>query len=371
MLIGIDASRATLSRRTGTEGYSLHLIRGLIQVGDAHRFRLYLREPPPSGLFPLDERVELRLIDRARLWTHTGLGPVVRRERPDVLFVPAHVIPWPGVGGVPAVVTLHDLGYLHYPDKHPLAERLYLNWSTRHSAGVARRVIAHSQATAHDLMALNGVPGDKIRVVYSGVDEQLKPVTNPEALEQVRARLGIPGPYILHVGRVEPRKNLVRLVEAFARVRETLGDLWLVLAGSVNRRYTALTARIRDLGLERQVILPGYVPDDLMAGLFSGAEVFAFPSLYEGFGFPVLEAMACGTPVVCSNTSSLPEVVGDAALTVAPTDTASLAEGLLRVLLDEALRQELVGRGFVRVRLFNWETCSRETLAVLHEAASI
>src|SRR5688572_960512 len=155
MLIGIDASRATVQQRTGTEGYSYHILRGLIEQGAEHTFRLYFRDAPSPDLLPDASNFDIRIIGQKRLWTHVGLGPTVRRERPDVLFVPSHVVPWPDTGSVPSVVTTHDLGYLHYPDKHPLIERLYLDWSTRHSATAARRVIAVSNATKHDLVAFN------------------------------------------------------------------------------------------------------------------------------------------------------------------------------------------------------------------------
>lgn len=369
MLIGIDASRATVAQRTGTEGYSLHIIRGLAAIGQEHRFRLFFRDEPPADLVPPYGNVEQRVIQRPRLWTHSGLGPAVRREPLDVLFVPAHVIPWPNTGCTPSVFTTHDLGYMHYPDKHPIFERLYLGWSTRHSVSAARRVIAVSKATAHDLTALLGVPPEKIRVVYSGIDESLRPVRDPSRIADLRQRLGIPGPYILHVGSVQPRKNLIRLVEAFARVADSITGLSLVLAGRLGWGYRSLLARIRQLRLEKRVLLPGYVPDEDITTLYSGALVYAFPSLYEGFGFPALEAMACGTPVVCANTSSLPELVGDAALTFAPTDVEALAAALRRLLTEEGLRRTLIERGFERVKRFTWDACARATLDVLAEAA--
>ncbi len=371
MLIAIDASRATISQRTGTEGYSLHIIRGLIEQGREHRFRLYFRDEPEEGLIQAAGNVEIQVIRQRRLWTHAGLGPAVRRQRPDVLFVPAHVIPWPNSGWVPAVFTAHDLGYLHYPEKHPFLARLYLDWSTRHSANVARRVIAVSKATAHDLVALNGVPEEKIRVVHSGVDEALKPVRDAAQIGKLKERLAIAGPYVLHVGSLQPRKNLTRLVEAFAQVTDTVEGLLLVLAGRLGWDYQPIFDRIRQLGLEGRVVLPGYVPDEELATLYSGAAVYAFPSLYEGFGFPALEAMACGTPVVCANTSSLPEIVGDAALTFAPTDVPGMAAALRRVLTEEPLRQRLIERGFERVKRFTWRGAACATLDVLLEAATI
>lgn len=365
MRIAIDASRATHRRRTGTEGYSLEIIRAMIARGDDHQYCLYFRDEPPHDLLPAYPNVEHRVIHQPRLWTHIGLGPAIRHDRPDVFFVPAHVIPWPGVGGIPAVVTIHDLGYLRFPGSHPLVDRLYLGWSTRHSAGTACRVIAISQATADDLVNLNGIPREKVRVVYSGVSD--KPQDAPAAQQ----RFGIPGPYILHVGSLHPRKNLARLVEAFALVKDTLGDLALVLAGRPGWEYDQLLETIDGLGLAGRVILPGYVSDEERAALYHGARVYVFPSLYEGFGFPVLEAMVQGVPVVCSNTSSLPELVADAALTVDPLDIQGLAAAIRRLLLDEPLRQHLVERGLERARLFSWKACAQSTLEVLIEAVGV
>ena len=232
MLIGIDASRATINQRTGTEGYSLHIIRGLLNLADDDvHFRLYFRDQPDDKLFAQSGKIERRIILRNRLWTHIALRQELRRDPPDVLFVPSHVIPWPTPAGVPSVFTAHDLGYLHYPDKHPFGARLYLDWSTRHSANLARRVIAVSNATGHDLMALNGVPQEKIRVVHSGVDDLLQPVKDKNTVNHIRQKYNISGPYILHVGSLQPRKNLNRLVEAFAQIKESFNGLSLVLAG--------------------------------------------------------------------------------------------------------------------------------------------
>jgi glycosyltransferase involved in cell wall biosynthesis len=371
MLIGIDASRAVLTQRSGVEHYSLDVICSLIKLASEHRFRLYVPYLPPDDLFPASDRVEFHVIRRRRFWTHMGLGPAVRREPPDVLFVPSHVIPWPGTGRVPSVVTIHDLGYLHFPGKHSLLERIYLDWSTRHSAQTARRVLAVSEATKHDLTALNGIPAEKICVVHSGIDKDIRRVDNPHYIAALRQRLGIPGPFVLHVGRVQARKNLPRLVEAFGKIRDVLPNLRLVLAGRAHWGHEGVETRIKRLGLTGCVVLPGFVSPEDLSTLYSAASVFAFPSLYEGFGFPVLEAMACGTPVVCSNTSSLPELVGDAALMIAPTDVDALAEAIARALTDEPLRQALIARGFDRVKQFTWDAAARATLDVLLQAGRL
>ena len=359
MRIGLDASRATVARRTGTENYARRLIEGLLTLGAGHHFTLYFRDPPPPGMWTSGARVEPRVIPFPRLWTHARLSYelAVRRPRPDVLFVPAHVLPL--VHPLPSVVTIHDLGYRHFPGAHPLGQRLYLDGSTRFSARAATRVIADSQATRADLTRFYGIPPDKITVVYPGRDESLRRV-DPGP---VRARSGLAEDYVLHVGTLQPRKNLLRLMEAVSALRAQGQALHLVLAGRAGWLAEPILARARELaGLVRVL---DYVPDEDLAGLYTGARVFAFPSLYEGFGFPILEAMACGTPVVCANSSSLPEVAGDAALLVDPADVPALTQALARVLADPALRATLVDRGSEQVARFSWDKAAGETLAVL------
>jgi glycosyltransferase involved in cell wall biosynthesis len=371
MLIGIDASRTTVPRPTGTENYSLHLIRNLLALERPHQFRLYFNQAPSPDLFP--GRAQRRVIPLPRLWTHLRLSWEMASDPPDLLFVPAHVLPL--VHPRRSVVTVHDLGYLHYPEAHTTSQNLYLRWSTRHNARAACRVVADSEATRRDLERHCGIPRDKIAVVYPGRDKGLVPVTDPAMEAAVRSRYGLTGPYLLYVGTLHPRKNLVRLVQAFSELlartahgSSPASDLQLVLAGQKGWLYEEVFARVRRLNLTNRVTLTGYVPDADLPILLSGALAFVFPSLYEGFGLPVLEAMACGTPVVCSNTSSLPEVAGDAALLVDPLDTEALSEGLSRIVQDEALRRDLAERGFAQVQRFSWKRCAREVMAVLEDA---
>jgi glycosyltransferase involved in cell wall biosynthesis len=372
MLIGIDASRAVARERTGTENYSLNLIRHLLALESGHRYRLYFNQSPTAELFPTTLDLELRVMPFPRLWTHLRLSWEMARQPPDVLFVPAHVLPL--VHPRSSAVTVHDLGYLYYPGAHPLLDRLYLDLSTRYNARAASQVIADSQATKDDLVQYYGIEPGKITVVYPGRDETLQPVKDEATIEKVKARFGIRGDYILYVGTLQPRKNLERLLEAYAIVRKQANKRGetpcLVLAGRKGWLYDQIFQQVRRLGLETEVTFPGYVPQDDLPAVLSGARLFAFPSLYEGFGLPVLEAMACGTPVLCSNVSSLPEVAGDAALLVDPLDVKGMAEAMNHLLGDEGLRTQLVERGFRQVRQFSWDRCARETLAVLEASIS-
>jgi len=364
MLIGIDASRAVADRRTGTENYSLHLIQAMLDQGRGHQLRLYFNQPPPADLFPLG--VEKRYLPFPRLWTHLRLSREMIRRAPNLLFVPSHVLPV--VHPKRSVVTVHDLGYQYYPQAHTLSQNLYLRWSTRHNARAAARILADSEATRQDLIRYYGTPRSKIVVVYPGRDETLAPVTDPGALAAVHARYELSGPYFLYVGTLHPRKNLLRLVQAFASfLQSKTSDLQLVLAGQKGWLYQDILAQVRKLGLTDRVVFTGYIPHDDLPALLSGARAFVYPSLYEGFGLPVLEAMACATPVVCSNVSSLPEVTGDAALLVDPLDVEAIAGALASTAADEELCRELVARGSKQMQRFSWRRCAREALEVLED----
>ncbi len=373
MLIGIDASRSTAGQRTGTENYSLYLIRELLASTKGHRFRLYFNQAPPPGLFP--DKTEYRVIPFTRLWTHLRLSWEMFRHAPDLLFVPSHVLPL--VHPQCSVVTVHDLGYLYYPEAHTLSQNAYLRWSTRFNARSAAAVLADSEATRQDLVRHYQIPKEKISVVYPGRDETLLRICDPAALAGVRARYGLNEAYLLYVGTLHPRKNLVRLVQAFSllvqspasNAQSLIPNLQLVLAGQKGWLYDEVFALVRKLGLRDRVHLTGYVPEADLAALLSGARAFVYPSLYEGFGFPVLESMACGTPVICSNVSSLPEVAGDAAIQVDPLDVEALAQALYHVISDDGLCRELVERGYRQVQRFSWQRCTRETMQVFEEAA--
>lgn len=374
MLIGVDASRAVVARRTGTELYSLRLIEALLSLDVPHRFRLYLnRSPQPldshfTGLLFRSARVELRTISFPRLWTHVRLGLELALHPPDVLFVPSHVVPlWTRI---PAVVTVHDLGYLFFPQAHPARQRWYLDWSTRHSVRAARLVIADSQATRSDLVKHYAERPGKVIVAYPGRDEELAPVSDPVVIGAARHRYGIQQDYFIHIGTLQPRKNLSRLIEAFAML-PSAARAQLVLAGKKGWLYDELFRLVRRLGLEGRVLFVGYLDDADKAALLSGAIACVFPSLYEGFGFPALEAQACDIPLICANGSSLPEVAGDGALLVDPMDVSAWSQAMARLSADAALRAELVFRGRRNLARFSWRSCAETVMGALSEAAQV
>ena len=367
MRIGIDASRIAVAARTGTEQYTYELLAALARHDRLTRYTLYCNRPP-AALPPLGPNFTLRRIPLARLWTHVRLSAELALHTPDVLFVPAHVLPLgaPLCGRLRTVVTIHDLGYLRFPAAHTPAHRLYLRVSTLWSARAASHLIAVSAATRDDLVRHAHVRPEKISVVHHGLSSRFRPVEDQAAIAQVRSRYRIDGEYFLYVGTVQPRKNLVRLIEAFAQDGSPIPQL--VIAGKKGWLAEPIERRAAELGIAGRVRFAGDVADADLPALLGGALAFVFPSLYEGFGMPVLEAMACGAPVLTSTTSSLPEVAGDAALLVDPEDTAAIAAGLVRLATDPALRAELRARGLAQAARFTWDRCAVETLQVLRGA---
>jgi glycosyltransferase involved in cell wall biosynthesis len=308
----------------------------------------------------------------ARAWTpphhrleQLALPLELARLRPDVVhsidFIPAFWRRWR------SVITVHDLGFWHFPETLTAESRRYYGQLGR-AAQSADRIIAVSRSTRADLITLAGVDPAKIEVVLEAAGPEFQPVGRGAARARAGELLGVKRPFVLFVGSFEPRKNLVRLVEAFARVRQER-DVELALVGRRAWLFEPIFRRINELELGEVVRVVEGLPHESYPVLYSAAELLAFPSLYEGFGLPPLEAMSCGCPVVSSNRASLPEVVGEAGLLVEPDDTQSLAEAVLKVLTDPALSAELRRRGLERARQFSWQRTAQETLAVYRRAS--
>ncbi|NPA91097.1 MAG: glycosyltransferase family 4 protein [Chloroflexi bacterium] len=381
MRIGIDASRVPTTQRprTGTETYSRELIARLLPLLTRAGHQVLLYTPVPLtpehfGLTAWPSRVHTEVIPLPRLWTHVGLGSRLWRDPPDVLFIPAHVVPILPPRGVPILVTVHDLGYEHEPEAHPRLQRAYLRWSTRHSASHARVVLADSRATAQDLTRWYHIPESKIRVLYPGFSPPPSP--SPARIQAVRQRYGLTEPYFLFVGTLHPRKNVHRLLDAFAQVKDvplqveqarSAGPVHLVLAGRVGWKAQGILARGQAPDLRSRVHMLGYVPDEDLPPLMAGATALVFPSLYEGFGFPVLEAQALRVPVLTSDVASLPEVAGQGALYVDPHQVRSIADGMRRLLEDPALRRRLVQEGERNVGRFSWDRSARQVWHLMEE----
>jgi glycosyltransferase involved in cell wall biosynthesis len=287
----------------------------------------------------------------------------------------------PPVRQARTILTIHDLAFMRLPQCAEAGLRAYLNKVVPRSIERADRVLADSQSTKSDLIELLGVSPDKIEVVYAGVERRFRPMEGEVALQRAKKRYGLDFPFILSLGTLEPRKNFTGLIEAYALMRgrragfhtcQGIGDrgLKLVIAGGKGWLYDGVFARVKELGLVGKVIFPGFVADEDLPALYNLAELFVFPSLYEGFGLPPLEAMACGTPVVTSDRPSLPEVVGEAGLMVEATHSEGLAEAMERVLTDENLRREMREKGLKQAERFTWEAAAGKLLDVYRRLGS-
>lgn len=378
--VGVDASRAFVNQKTGTENYSYQLIKALVKSECQFRFRLYVRPPFSSSQFKVSNPdVEIVIIDRERYWTQIGLAGETWLNPPDLLFVPAHVVPFLKKPAVPVVVTVHDLRTEFLPQHESLLQRVYLSrYLEIVRARLAKQIIAVSESTRRDVIEKLGIDDKKVKVIYEGVDrERFHEGIKEERtkIKKVQEKYKIEGPYLLFVGTIQPRKNLVRLMEAFSRYLREKGDeqtkrMELVLAGGIGWNAEQIYATPTRLNIQQRVKFIGYVDDDDLPYLYAGAEIFVFPSLYEGFGLPVLEAMAVGTPVITSNVSSLPEVGGEAAYYVDPESVSSIMNGLSRVMTQSELRQKMIDRGYQQVKKFSWEQAARETCEVFQRALS-
>jgi glycosyltransferase involved in cell wall biosynthesis len=364
VLVGVDASRVTRAHRTGTENYSLQVLRQLLTLDQDNAYRLYLSAALPEGLLPVGPRTSTRLIRLPRLWTHLGLSREMLARPPDVLFVPSHVLPL--VSPSKSVVVVYDVGHRVVPRAHALAERLYLEWSIRRHVRIATRLLTISETSKYDLVRLYGADPARVDVAYPAVDARFKTVAADE-IERVRRRHGLVDSYVLHLGTIKPRKNLPRLIQAFAQA-DLPANTQLALGGMTTYGGEAVERAIVANGLRNRVRRLAYVPDEDLPALFGGAACVAIVSLYEGFGMPALEALACGAPLLVSNRGSLPEIAGDAAIVVDALSVASIASGLERLIRDGRLREDLRAHGPRRAGSFDWSTAARVTRNALEQA---
>jgi len=351
-------------RETGNETYMLNLVRGLLTVAPDRCFAL---------LTPHPERLpeDVRRAANARVMQIRPANSFVRvpfslpymawSARASLLHV-TYVLP--PLCPCPGVATVHDLSYLIFPHDAPPRDRLVLRPLLPLSVRRAAAVIVISESTRRDVINRLGVPDARITVTPLAAPPHIRMVTASSVMDRVRSMYGLSQEYILAVGNLQPRKNLGRLIEAFSIIRREGHDAQLVIVGQARWRQSEILRTVKERGLDNDVVFTGYVADADLSALYSGAAVFVYPSLYEGFGLPILEAMACGAPVVTSNTSSLPEVAGDAALLVDPRSVPALTDAIRAVLLDSQRANELRARGFAQVARFSWSKTAQQTLAV-------
>ncbi len=360
--IGINAhllSKENSYRRAGIHVYIAETLRHLPRH-EALQYTIFNGDPPDflaQEQFTVSQsgwRTDHPI--KRILWEQLGWGPAARTQRVDLLHSMAFVTPL--LSAIPAVVTVYDLSFFRYPERYPKSQRLYLQSQTRRSCRAAKQVITISESGRDDVHHLFDIPYERISVAYPGLSPHFRPPT-AGAAAQFRQNPAVPERYILHVGTLQPRKNLLVLLDALAQLRDK--EIKLVLIGGKGWFYETIYQRIAELGLENRVIFPGYIPDDDLPLWYHGAELFAFPSVYEGFGMPILEAMACDTPVVSSNASAMPEAAGDAALLCDPHNTAAFVDCLQNVLDNPAQAVTMRERGREQIKKFSWQTTGAQT----------
>lgn len=368
--IGLNAhllSGQASYRRAGIHGYIANTLAALPAADPDLRYTVFVGEgtPPPDPAFTV-QRSGLSTANPAQriLWEQAiqpwQLGGL------DLLHGMAFVNPL--LARIPSVVTIYDLTFILHPERLSASRRRYLHTMTRITAQRARRIIAISASTARDIERLLGIPRDRIDVALPGVGAQFAPLP-AEVVGAFRERLGLPPRFLMHLGTLEPRKNLTVLLHAFARLPETLrAEVPLVLVGGKGWGLNEVRATIVRLGLEENVRMEGYVPDEDLPLWYNAAAALVYPSVYEGWGLPVVEALACGTPVVVSNTSSLPEAAGDAGLALNPHRIEDWVAGLERALTDDAWRAAARTRGLAHAATLTWDATARAHVACYRRA---
>lgn len=352
MIIAIDGYEANIKYRVGVGRFALEIIKAITETNLT--FRVYVPNPPISDMPSETDSLKYRVIAPKKLWTFVGLPFALTIDKPkaDVIFSPTHYIP--RFVSIPRVMTIFDLSYIHYPELFKQKDLHQLIHWTRYSARHATHILTISEFSKSAIMGEYGVSEEHITVVCPGITE----FRIQNSMTKFATK------YILSVGTLQPRKNYVRLIEAFSRLD---GDFDLLIAGKRGWLYEEILAAPKKFGVENRVRFLDFVPDEDLPGLYANALCLALPSLYEGFGLPVLEAMHHGCPIVVSNTSSLPEIAGDAGIYVDPEDVSSIKDGLEKGIKARIEGKKLIAMGLERAKQFTWENAAKKTLAVLEQ----
>lgn len=363
MHIAIDAS--TISTQGGPRTYVLGLLDALFRIDHENEYTVFYNDPAHLGRFPQAREVVLTGRNPlARLWREHVLLPLACwRGKVDILHCPKSAIPYFSL--CPVVVTLHDLIPIKHPETEKFAAQMYWRLQIPIAATRSDFVITDSDYARQEIITDFKVHPERIVSIPLGFNPSMNLPRDHAYGDALRKRYGLPDSYILYVGTIQPRKNIDSLIEAYAKLRKEGGQQpGLVIVGRKGWLYDNLFARIKELALEKEIIFTGFVPDEDLPYIYDGARVFSYLSFFEGFGLPPLEAMACGVPVIVSNTTSLPEVVGDAGISVNPTDVDAIAAGLRSVLNNHDIAQTMIRKGLERAGTFSWDMCARRTLEI-------
>jgi glycosyltransferase involved in cell wall biosynthesis len=374
MIIGIDGNEANVAKRVGIGEYAYELLKQFSMLESKATFWIYLKDKPNKELPSESANWQYKIVGPKKLWTQFGL-PIhlfLKNPKPDVFFTPTHYAP--RFSPVPTVVSVMDLSYIHFPNLFNKSDLYQLkNW-TKYSVKNANKVITISKSSKNDIIEEYHVRGDKVAVVYPGIKAKVTLEPHVFPMSELSTKYQISDNFILYVGTLQPRKNIARLIEAFSLLLKneelSKSNLQLVIVGKKGWLYEEILEAPKKYNVVDRVKFLDFVPDDELKELYHKAQVFVLPSLYEGFGLPVLEAMQHDCPVITSNISSMPEAGGDAALYVDPKNTADIAEKIKKVITHEPLRKEMIAKGKKQVEKFSWKKSAEETLAILEQVAS-
>ena len=366
MLIGIDASRANNLQKSGVEWYAYHLIKNLYQIDSKNQYFLYSDSKLTSDLKPLLPNFRERVLRWPfnRFWTLGRMSLEMIFKRPDLLFVPAHTLPL--IGAKKNVVTWHDVGYERYPETYSRWELTSLKQGAKRAVRKADLIITISQFTKEEMLKFYKIEPEKIKVIYLGCNHDRWQPQSAEAIKQFQQENNLGLPYFVYLGRLTLRKNIIDLIRIYNRFREkNKTPHQLILVGQAAPWQNEINEEIQVSPYKNEIKKMGWLPLAQLPFLLSGAQGLVFPSFYEGFGLPVIEAMACGCPVIASSSGALPEIVASGGLLVDAHDIEGFAQKMVAVITDQNLRQDLIKRGLARSQEFSWEKCARETLEVL------
>lgn len=381
MNICIDV-RTLWKRKSGVENYVYSIVDNLLKINNNNKYFL-LKEKNGSGLGFEDligQNDRIRFLPTVfsnenhpigDLWENIYLPGILKNLGVNIFHGPNYLIPF-RKKGFSTIATIHDLVAFLFPETVPKKYSLYMKFIIRNVVKYSNKIIVDANSTKADLIRLFKVSEDKISVIYGGVSRKFYP-GDELSVKEIKLRLNLPDNFILHVGNLEPRKNFKGIIDAFYSIlqQKKFKGLKLVLTGQKGWLYKGILKNIEKKGIMDSITFTGYVDSEDLPALYSAARLFIFPSYYEGFGLPVLEAMACGTPVITSNVSSLPEVAGDSAILVDPTNTDEIADSIERLLEDEDLRQIFIKKGLERAKHFFWEKTAKELLNVYEEVYNL
>lgn len=366
MKIGIDV-RSMFGTPTGVGRYLSNLLSHISRMDQENTYYLYTdRSTETSSIQQENFRwrcLTFPIIQNYFTWNHFRLPLELVQHPVDFFHFPFYTIPV--LRNYKSVVTIHDITYEVHPEWYSWKGLFAMRYFSRFAAKHADKILTDSDHTKRDILEYYGVPESTVHVVYLGVETRFRKLDEPSAIEQVRTKYRIASPkVILYVGSIHTRRNIEQLVRAFRLVCQKMCDVQLILIGKREYPYLDVEGLVQELGLSEQIILAGYSHDDDLPLLYNAADLFIYPSSYEGFGLPPLEAMACETPVITARNSSLPEVAGDAALFVDPLNLEEMADAMYQVLTNERLRRDMVGKGALQAQKFSWEQTAKKTLAV-------